>query len=205
MAENSLSVLDTIYVQALDGVIGSESVTELAQDYMKGSGTPNEKIDSLIRWQVAKCASTGFVTGLGGVLALPVAIPADVGVTLYVQLRMAAAIAYMRGYDIRSDQVKSFVYVCLCGGAAAEVLRGVGIKIGTKIAENYIKKKISGEVLKKINNAVIAKIFTKGGTKGVINLGKAVPVVGGIIGAIFDGVTTDAVGEAAKMVFSNTR
>lgn len=150
MAENSLSVLDTIYVQALDGVIGSESVTELAQDYMKGSGTPNEKIDSLIRWQVAKCASTGFVTGLGGVLALPVAIPADVGVTLYVQLRMAAAIAYMRGYDIRSDQVKSFVYVCLCGGAAAEVLRGVGIKIGTKIAENYIKKKISGEVLKKL-------------------------------------------------------
>lgn len=201
MADNSVTILDSIYNQAMSGVGVSESVKKLAEDYLSKSGSLSDKVDSLIRWQIAKCGTTGFLTGLGGLLTLPVAISADVGVNLYVQIRMAAAIAYMGGYDVHHDKVKSFVYLTLCGNAMNKVAKKVGIEFAQKIGTNFIKKKISGEFLKKINKAVGTKVITKAGSKGVVNLTKAIPVIGGIIGGAFDAFTTNAVGEAAKRVF----
>ena len=44
-------------------------------------------------------------------------------------------------------------------------------------------------------------MLTKFGQTGAINLGKAVPLVGGVIGGAFDGTTTYAIGRVAKRVF----
>ena len=52
---------------------------------------------ALIRWQNAKCATSGFIAGLGGSITLPVSIPANISSVLYIQIRMIAAIAYMGG------------------------------------------------------------------------------------------------------------
>ena len=200
MADTSVAVLDSIYNQAMSGIVGSESVQELAEDYLKESGSLSEKVDALIRWQIAKCGTTGFLTGLGGLLTLPVAISADVGVNLYVQMRMVAAIAYMGGYDIRNDKVKSFVYLALCGNGMNEVAKSVGIPIAEKIGLNIIKN-IPRKFLTQINQKVGFRLVTKAGSKGIVNLTKAIPIIGGIVGAGFDAVTTNAVGEAAKKVF----
>lgn len=85
-----------------------------------------------------------------GAITLPVAIPANLASVIYVQMRMIAAIAHMRGYDLKDDQVKTFVFVCLTGQAASDILKQVGIKAGERIAKQAIKK-ISGEVIKSIN------------------------------------------------------
>ena len=201
MADTSVAILDSIYNQAMSGVVGSESVKELAEDYLQERGSLTEKVNALIRWQIAKCGTTGFLTGLGGLLTLPVAISADVGVNLYVQVRMAAAIAYMGGYDIRHDKVKSFVYLALCGNAVSNVLKNVGVEFAEKVGASLIKKKVSGEFLKKINKKVATRLITKAGSKGIVNLTKAIPIIGGIVGAGFDAVTTNAVGEATKKIF----
>lgn len=205
MADNSLSVLDSVYAQAMDGLPGSESVKELAESYLSESGSLSDKVDSLIRWQVLKCGTTGFLTGLGGVLTLPVAVSADVAVNLYVQVRMVATIAYMGGYEIHHDKVKTMVYLALVGNAVNDVLKKAGIDVAKKFGANFVKKKISGELLKKINQAIGAKIITKAGSKGAVNLLKVVPVFGGIVGAGFDGVTTKAIGTAAKQLFIANR
>jgi hypothetical protein len=42
---------------------------------------------------------------------------------------------------------------------------------------------------------------TKFGEKGVINLGKAVPIFGGLIGATFDSVATNTIGNIARNTF----
>lgn len=54
-----------------------------------------------------------------------------------------------------------------------------------------------------INQKVGFRLLTKFGQKGAINLGKAVPLVGGIIGGAFDTVTTDIIGKIAKKTFIN--
>ena len=49
----------------------------------------------------------------------------------------------------------------------------------TAITKQAIKE-ISGETIKSINKAVGFRLVTKLGEKGVVNLGKAVPLVGGL-------------------------
>ncbi len=200
------NALDLLYekalngVPALGGIPGFSSVEEMTQDYLGDGGSLEQQIDKLINVQVAKAATSGFLTGLGGLLTLPVTIPANLSSVLYVQLRMIAAIARMNGYDIRSDQVKTLCFVCLCGDAAKNVLKGAGITVGRKLTEQAIKR-MSFKVIKKINRAVGFRLITKFGQTGVVNLGKAIPLAGGVVGGTFDGVTTYTVGKAAKSLF----
>ena len=83
-----LRILDWAYEQALEGPAGLDSARDLARDYQKQDGSPLEEVNSLIRWQNTKAATSGFVTGLGGLITLPVAVPANVSSVLFVQVRM---------------------------------------------------------------------------------------------------------------------
>ncbi|ANC79164.1 EcsC family protein [Fictibacillus phosphorivorans] len=207
MSKNSLTeskisqVLDWSYEKAVNGLPGTETAAELAENYLKKNTSVDKAIDSLIRWQNAKGATSGFLTGLGGLITLPVAIPANVASVMYVQIRMIATIAHMRGYDLKDDQVKTFVFVCLTGQAATDILKQAGVKLGTSLAKEAIKK-IPGEVIKAINKVVGIRLVTKFGEKGIINLGKAVPLVGGFIGGAVDGIGTNTIGKIAKRVFN---
>lgn len=194
-------VLDWAYEKAVNGLPGTETAADLAQSYLSKHSSVEKALDSLIRWQNAKGVTSGFLTGLGGLITLPVAIPANVASVMYVQIRMIATIAHMRGYDLKDDQVKTFVFVCLTGQAASDILKQAGIKLGTSLATQAIKK-IPGEVIKAINKAVGVKLVTKFGQKGIVNLGKAVPLVGGVIGGAIDGIGTNTIGKTAKKVFS---
>lgn len=90
--------------------------------------------------------------------------------------------------------------MCLTGNAAVEIAKDIGIKIGTKLTQSTIQK-ISYETIKRINQAVGFRLITKFGTKGVVNLGKVIPVVGGIIGGGIDSVSTKTIGKIAEKVF----
>src|SRR4051812_12728684 len=105
-----IKILDHCYDKALLGLPGTDSAEKISQEYIKGRGTLDEKTERLIRWQIAKCATTGFVTGLGGVIVLPFSISADLFANYYVLLRMIAAIAMMHGYDPRTDRVRTLAY-----------------------------------------------------------------------------------------------
>ena len=196
-----MQALDWSYEKAINGVTGLDSAIEMAESYTKKSNeTLYEQADSLIRWQNTKAATSGFLTGLGGILTLPVTIPANVASVLFVQIRMIAAIAHMAGYDVKDDQVKTLVYACLTGNAAKEILKDIGIEIGSKLAISAIKG-ISGKTITAINQKVGFRLLTKFGEKGVINLGKTVPLVGGIIGGTVDSYTTNTVGNIARNTF----
>ncbi len=192
--------LDWAYEKALSGGPGLDSAQDLADDYLDGDGSLREQVDSLIRWQNAKAAGSGFLAGLGGLLALPVTLPANVASVLYVQIRMIAAIAIMGGYDVRNDKVKTLVFACLVANSAKDVLKDVGIAVGNKLAMNAVKQ-ISGETIKQINKAVGFKLLTKFGEKGVVNLGKAIPLLGGLIGGAVDLAATNSVGNVARDTF----
>jgi uncharacterized protein (DUF697 family) len=139
---------------------------------------------------------------LGGLITLPIAIPANIASVIYVQLRMIAAIAHIGGYDVSADQVKTLAYMCLCGSGAIDIAKDVGIQIGTKLTQAAIKR-ISGETIKAINQKVGFRLATKFGEKGVVNLGKAVPIIGGLIGGTVDSVSTNTIGNIARNAFIN--
>ena len=195
-----MDVLNWSYEKAVQGVAGLDSAYDLAEDYMKGNDSLYDQVNSLIRWQNTKAGTSGFLTGLGGIITLPIAIPANVASVMYVQIRMIAAIAHMGGHNLNDDRVKSLVFVCLTGNAAKDILKDVGIVVGKKLAENAIKN-ISGKTITAINQKVGFRLLTKFGEKGVVNLGKTIPLLGGIVGATFDSVSTNTVGNIARDTF----
>jgi len=195
-------ILEFTYDKAINGIAGLDSAYELAENYKNENETLYEQINSLIRWQNAKAGTSGFITGLGGLLLMPATLPANVTSVLYVQIRMIAAIAHLASHDIKDDKVKTMVYVCLVGNSAKEILKNVGVEVGKKVATNLIKS-IPGKVITKINQKVGFRLVTKFGEKGIINLGKAVPILGGVVGGAVDVVTTNTVGNTARNIFAN--
>lgn len=195
-----MKALDWAYKSAAEGVKGVDSAQTLAVEYLSTEGSVRDQVNRLIRWQNTKAGTTGFITGLGGIITMPVSIPANIAVVLFVQVRMIAAIAHMGGHDISNDRVKTLVYACLAGDAAREILRDMGIVVGTKLTTSLISK-ISGKTLTAINQRVGFRLLTKFGEKGVINIGKAIPLVGGIIGGTVDAVSTNIVGNVARDTF----
>lgn len=176
--------------------ICSLPIEKMSDDYLQHNASIEDAAKDMINKQVIKCTTSGFITNLDGVITLPVTIPANVGSVMYVQMRMIACAVYMAGYDVHTDQVQTLVYACLAGVSVMEVAKKAGIKIGQKGLENLIDK-IPGKVLIAINQKVGFRMLTKFGETGAINIGKAIPVVGGVIGGGFDFIDTKFIGNRA--------
>lgn len=199
--EDIMNLLDSCYEKCLNGIpLVSPSVEDLANDYLKKHKTTENACKAMLRNQIAKCTTSGVVTGFGGFITMPVAIPANVGSVIYVQMRMIACVAYMADYELNSDQTQTFVYACLAGVAVNGLLKQAGIKFGVKFANNLIKK-VPGKVLTKINQKVGFRFITKFGTKGIVNLGKLLPGVGALVGGGLDLVETKIIANRAYKWF----
>ena len=199
--EDVMKILDSCYEKCLNGIPKiSPSVEEMANDYLKKYKTKEEACKAMIRNQIAKCATSGFITGFGGFITMPVTLPANITSVIYVQMRMIACTSYMAGFDLDSDQTQTFVYACLAGVAVNNVIKQAGIKFGVKFANGLIKK-IPGKVLTKINQKVGFRFVTKFGTKGIINLGKLIPGVGAVIGGGLDLVETKIIAKRSYKWF----
>ena len=199
--EDIMALLATCYEKCLNGVPHvSPSVEELAKDYLSKYSTKQQACKAMLNNQIIKCTTSGFITGFGGIITLPVTVPANIGSVLYVQMRMIACTAYMAGFELNSDQTQTFVYACLAGVSVNKLVKQAGIKFGVKFANGLIKK-IPGKVLTKINQKVGFRFITKFGSKGIINLGKLVPGVGAGIGGGLDLVETKAISARAYKWF----
>ena len=199
--EDVMKILDSCYEKCLNGIPKiSPSVEEMANDYLKKYKTKEEACKAMIRNQITKCATSGFITGFGGFITMPVTLPANITSVIYVQMRMIACTSYMAGFDLNSDQTQTLVYACLAGVAVNNMMKQAGIKFGVKFANGLIKK-IPGKVLTKINQKVGFRFVTKFGTKGIINLGKLIPGVGAVIGGGLDLVETKIIAERSYKWF----
>ena len=201
--EDIMKLLDTCYQKATGGISKiSPPVSQLAEDYLSKHSSAQEATRDMLKKQIIKCTTSGFITGFGGAITLPVTIPANIGSVLYVQMRMIACTAYMAGYDISSDQVQTLVYSCLAGLSLGEVAKQFGVKLGEKVAEEMIAK-IPGKALIKINQKVGFRLFTKFGEKGLINFVKLIPGVGAVINGGIDLTETKFIADRAYQMFFN--
>jgi uncharacterized protein (DUF697 family) len=199
LTESKISkTLNWVYEKANDGLLNMESAAEMADLYMKKY--PNSRLEAanaLIRAQNMKSAVSGFITGLGGLITMPVAIPMNLASVLYIQVRMVMAVAIIGGHNVKEDKVKAFVFACLAGNKARELLKEAGVQI----AQKFVLQSLSADVILRINRMVGFNLIAKFGGKGVIKISKAMPILGGAIGATIDGVWTNQTGNMAVKWF----
>ena len=197
----SLDLVHWILDQALDGVGPLSSASELAEEYRRKTYKDDAaRVQALIRWAVAKNATTGFVNGLGGILTLPVTIPGSLAASLAIQAPMVGAIAEIYGHDLKDDNVRTMILLCMVGTAIEDVAKQTGIVVGKRVAIEALKA-LPGKVLIDINKRIGFRLLTKFGERGVVNLIKLVPLAGGAVGGTVDATICYAVGRAADKAF----
>jgi len=176
---------------------GGVAVTMLRQGFDWAYG---KAVAALIAWQTGIAGAAGFVTGCGGFVALPVAMPANLASALYIQARLIAAIAHLRGHDLKSPDVRTLALACMTGSKAADTLKDAGVRFGTRMTRDVIGW-TSPALVKKIERAAGVSVTCAAGAGNAAKFGKFVPVVGGVVAAGFDAAMTQLIGRTADRVF----
>ena len=196
-------LIEQLLKVGLNGFGPFKSAEESAGEALKGR-TPEEAVKALIRNHCAIAGAQGFVTNLGGIVTLPITLPANIGASYLVQTHLAGAIAAVHGHDLDAEAVRSAILLCLVGNAGTEVVKRFGIKVSSKLTITMIER-IPIEVIRGINKRVGFMLIAKFGTKrSVITLAKWVPMVGGVVGGGVDTAATWAVGTYAHRAFQRS-
>jgi EcsC protein family len=194
-------LIDQVIELGVNGGGPLSGAARIADEHLvAANGDREQAVRTLVASHVRLAAASGFVTGLGGVVTLPIAVPAATAGLYVLATRMSAGIAHLRGYDIGTPEVRSAVLVSLLGSAGAGVLRRAGVEVGQRTATMALQK-VSARILVEINKRVGSTLVARAGVKGLAGLGKLVPFVGGPIGAAVDGLSCRTIATYAVRAF----
>lgn len=201
-AEAARRLVRKVLDHAIDGVPPLSSASTLARDYAldRSYASDDDRVDALIRWEASKNFTSGFLTSLGGLVTLPVSVPAGLGASWVIQARLCGAIAELYGHSLHEQRVRTLVLLALVGDSAKELIKDSGILVGKRLTLAAIER-LPSKVLIELNKKAGTSLIVKGGEKSVLNLAKVVPVLGGVVGGSFDAGICVAVGKGAKRLF----
>lgn len=164
-----------------------------------------EAIDSLIRNHVALAAGQGVATNIGGLVTLAVTLPANIAGVAVLQIRLVAAIAHLRGYDIDARSVRTALVLCLLGNEGtrrlmdADVVPAPPLTIATAPVFDASLDKV-------ISERVFAELAARiGGRHAAVLVARRIPLIGGGVGGAMDALSTLAVGNYAREQFVTRR
>ncbi|MEU4192618.1 EcsC family protein [Kribbella sp. NPDC026611] len=191
-------VLRQVLEIAIDGYQRFPGAEQLAESKLaRSDGDVELAIDAVIDQHIRLAGVQGFVTSIGGLVTLPVALPANLTGLAVVQARMVASIAHLRGYDLGDPRVRTAVITCLLGeDGVTDRLRKASLvtsplAIATApVFDPDLDRQVAGEVVAEL----IARI---GGKRMALTVTRRVPLLGGAVGAGVDGWSTYRVGQFA--------
>ena len=189
----------------IDGRGPFDSAQRVADVAVADHVDADRAIDAIVRSHMRLAAAGGFLTGLGGFVTMPVALPANVLEFYLVATRMVASIASARGYDIRRPEVRSAVLLALVGADADDLVSSAGLRPSafspTWRLADLAAQRLPGPALMVVNKGVGFRLLTQVGKKSLTRLGKAVPMVGGVLGAGLDTFLLSRIADHARHEF----
>lgn len=185
----------------IDGVGPLSSAAQVADKARTRNDSVDEAIKEVVRSHLRVATTGGFVTGLGGFVTMPVALPANVLEFYVTMARMVAAIAHLRGYDVSRPEVRSAVLLTLTGTNAEDVLKKVGVGATSGAVTRLALGKLPQVALMMVNKGVAFQILRSTSTKLLSKLGKGIPLVGGFVGGAVDAVLAKRIADSARKDF----
>lgn len=160
-------------------------------------GNRNKAVREVIENHVRYAGGQGFLTNLGGVVTMAVAVPANVTGLAVIQCRMIAGIAHLRGYDLDDPRVRNAILTCMLGEEAInqmirkKKLPAPPIALATApMHDPDLDRVLSAEVASELITKVAGKRLAT-------TIGRRVPVVGGLVGLGADAYATWQIGRYA--------
>ncbi|WP_411284806.1 EcsC family protein [Lapillicoccus sp.] len=201
LAGMATGLVERLLDTGIDGAGPLPSAQKVADSALSGAPDAEAAIDRVVRAHLAYAGAGGFLTGLGGFVTMPVALPANVLEFYLVATRMTAAVASLRGYDIRQGQIRTAVLLTLVGADADDLLKKAGVAATSHRLTNLAAGRLPGPALMVVNKAIGFRLVSQVGRSTFARLGKAVPVVGGAVGAGLDVYMLKKISDNARREF----
>lgn len=202
LAKVTVGLVTPILDIGIDGKGPLSSAQSVADSALKrAGGDPERAIDQIVRTHLAVAAAGGFLTGMGGFVTMPVALPANVLEFYLVATRMTAAIAAVRGHDLTRPNIRSAVLLALVGADADDVLRKAGVAHGGGGLTDLVAERLPGPALMVVNKAVAFRLVGKVGSGMFARLGRGLPVAGGAISGSLDSYLLKRIATHARSEF----
>ena len=197
-AQGAGGALRQVIEVAIDGYGRMPSAKAVASRYLqRHGGEIDEAITSVIDHHIRLASAKGLVTNIGGLATLPVAIPANITGVAIVQVRMVAAIAHLRGYDLDDNRVRTALVMCLMGGeqVARHIAEGTLPSSPMAVATAPM---FDADLDRQVADDVVSDLAARIGSKNVaLMIIKRLPLAGGGLSAIMDGLATYQIGRYA--------
>ena len=197
-------LLRTLLDVGVDGRGPFQGAVQLAGRLEVGSVSLEDAVGRNVGLHTRLAAASGFLTGLGGFITLPVAMPANVAGFYVLATRMVATTAVVRGYDVDRPGVRTGVLLSLVGSEATDLLRRSGVHVTGPVTEAVLSR-LSGPTLMVVNKAVGFRIMVSLGERSLSRLGRALPLAGGLIGAGLDTLMLRGIAAEADRRFPPNR
>jgi hypothetical protein len=200
LGAHASKIVEGLLDVGIDGRGPFDSAQKVADCAMSDHGDAERAIDATVRSHLKLAAAGGFVTGLGGVFTLPVALPANVLEFYALATRMTATVASLRGYDLRQTGVREAVMLTLVGADADDLLKRAGVRTTGRLA-GLAAQRLPGPALMVLNKGIGFRLVSQVGKSALARFGKGVPVVGGMVGAGVDLYLMRRIAEQARREF----
>ena len=139
----------------------------------------------------------GALTGSGGVITLPVTVPAGLLASWVIATQTVLSIAYIYGHEPDDEQLLFDLLMVLAADSVVTTLREVTTMSAQRVSRRAVEKYVTREVMVHINRVVPRTALTKAGQKSITSFTKLAPLVGAPIGCGFEHLFITCVGKRA--------
>ncbi len=158
-------------------------------------------IEAVITQHVAMASAQGFLTSVGGLITVVVGLPANIAGMAVLSVRMIAAVAHLRGYDVEDPRVRSAITMAMLGDETVRKLVSSG-ELPTSPLAVATAPAFDAELERQISERVMGAMAARlGGKHLVLVVVQRIPLVGGGVGAAVDGWVTFGLGAYVKREF----
>lgn len=187
--------------RAIDGFPGFPGAREIGRRHLARRRDVDHAISDAVDQHIRLAGAQGFVANIGGVITMPIAIPANLAGIALLQVRLVATIQYLRGYDLADPRVRTAAMLTLLGeedlkrAIKHQTLPGFphDVAVGGELEPGLLDR-----VTADVTQALVTRV---GGKHATLTVTKRIPVLGGAISAGVDAYSTYTVGRFADREF----
>jgi hypothetical protein len=168
---------------------------------LQSRGDRAAAIDALVTQHVGLASAQGFLTSVGGLITLPVGLPANIAGMAVVGVRMVASIAHLRGYDVEDPRVRAAITLAMLGDEQVRKHIEAG-KLPASPLAVATAPTFDPELERRISELVMGSMASRmGGKHLAVVIVRRIPLVGGGVGAAVDGWLTFGLASYVKREF----
>jgi len=194
-------LLRSIIEFAINGNNAFPGAKTSAARALQSKGEREAAIDSVVMQHIGLASAQGFLTSVGGLITLPVGLPANLAGLAVLSVRMIGSIAHLRGYDVDDRRVRSALTLAMLGDDEVRRLVADG-KLPTSPLAIATAPMFDPDLERRISERVMGSLAGRmGGKHLAVVIVRRIPLVGGGVGAAVDGWLTFGLAAYAKREF----